>query len=75
VLVPGGMVAFEVGEVNKGSVNLEEHVCAAAERAGLEAAAVLINAQDFTKTSNCWGITNLERGTNTNRISLLRKSA
>lgn len=75
VLVPGGIVAFEVGEVNKGSLNLEEHVCAAAERAGLEAAAVLINAQDFTKTSNCWGITNLERGTNTNRISLLRKTA
>ena len=74
LLVPGGVVAFEVGEVNKGSVNLEEHVCAAAERAGLEAVAVLINAQDFTKTSNCWGITNLERGTNTNRISLLRKA-
>jgi hypothetical protein len=74
LLAPGGWVAFEVGEVWKGEVNLEEHVCAAAERGGLTPVAVLINAQEFTKTSNCWGITNQQRGTNTNRISLLRRT-
>lgn len=75
LLKPGALVAFEVGEVVKGDIRLEEHVCGAAECAGLEPLAVMINAQDFTKTSNCWGITNGERGTNTNRICLLRKTA
>jgi SAM-dependent methyltransferase len=74
LLTPGGWVAFEVGEVRKGEVLLEKHVCAAAERAGLEPVGVLINAQEFTKTSNCWGITNQRRGTNTNRVSLLRRT-
>ena len=27
----------------------------------------------FTKTSNIWGVGNMSRGTNTNRIVLLRK--
>ncbi len=73
LLKKGGYVAFEVGEVRNGKVKLEDHVIPAAERAGLIPIFVLINDQAFTKTSNCWGISNLKKGTNTNRIVLLKK--
>ena len=73
LLKKGGYVAFEVGEVRNGKVKLEEHVIPAAERAGLIPILVLINDQTFTKTSNCWGVSNLKHGTNTNRIVLLQK--
>jgi hypothetical protein len=73
VLRPGGHVAFEVGEVRKGTVRLEEAVVPAAVAAGLEPELLLINAQEFTKTANCWGIANNARGTNSNRIVLLRR--
>ncbi len=74
ILKPGGHVAFEVGEVRQGSVKLEELVVPAAVTAGLHPVLVMINAQEFTKTSNCWGINNSEAGTNTNRIVLLKKT-
>jgi SAM-dependent methyltransferase len=74
VVRPGGHVAFEVGEVRGGAVRLEEAVIPAAARAGFEPALVLINAQDFTKTANCWGVTNNSKGTNTNRVVLLRRA-
>lgn len=73
VLRPGGHVAFEVGEVRAGTVRLEETVIPAGVDAGLEPALVLINAQTFTKTANCWGVANNRLGTNTNRIVLMRK--
>jgi DNA methylase len=73
VLVPGGHVAFEVGEVRGGKLRLETLVVPAAQAAGLTPRLVLINDQAFTKTSNCWGVKNLQKGTNTNRIVLLRK--
>ncbi len=73
VLKPGGHIAFEVGEVRRGTVKLEELVVPAAVSARLTPVLVMINAQEFTKTSNCWGINNSESGTNTNRIVLLRK--
>ena len=75
VLRPGGHVAFEVGEVKGGAVRLEEAVLPAATAAGLEPVLVLINAQRFTKTANCWGVTNNRKGTNSNRVVLLRKAA
>ncbi len=74
VVKPGGYVAFEVGEVRGGTVKLEETVIPAAAAAGWSAEAVMINAQAFTKTANCWGVTNNTRGTNTNRIVVLRRS-
>ena len=74
VLVDGGIVAFEVGEVRNGKIKLEELVIPAAASAGLQAVAVLINDQEFTKTSNCWGVDNSSKGTNTNRIVILQKS-
>ncbi len=73
VLRPGGFVAFEVGEVRRGRVLLEEAVIPCGARAGLQAELVLVNRQRFTKTANCWGVRNGELGTNTNRIVLFLK--
>ncbi|MBI2191725.1 MAG: site-specific DNA-methyltransferase [Planctomycetes bacterium] len=73
VLVPGGYVAFEVGEVRNGLVLLETLVAPAARDAGLVPLMVLLNDQVFTKTSNCWGVDNLKKGTNTNRVVLIGK--
>lgn len=70
----GGWVAFEVGEVRRGAVRLEEVVAPLGINAGFECQAVLINAQSFTKTANIWGISNNRLGTNTNRIVVFRKS-
>ena len=73
VLKPGGHVAFEVGEVRKNTVLLERLVWKAAEQLPFDRLGVLINDQEFTKTANCWGVTNGSRGTNTNRIVVLRR--
>ena len=75
VLEPGGHVAFEVGEVRGGSIQLETAVIPCGIAAGLEPVLVLINDQEFTKTANCWGVDNMSKGTNTNRIVLFRKAA
>lgn len=71
---PGGYVAFEVGEVRKRTVRLEEHVVPLGTRVGFTCDCVLINQQVFTKTSNIWGVDNNACGTNTNRIVVFRKS-
>jgi hypothetical protein len=68
VVRPGGFVAFEVGEVRGGSILLEHHVAAAIEGLPFELLGVLLNQQIFTKTSNCWGVSNNRGGTNTNRV-------
>ncbi|HET9266255.1 MAG TPA: DNA methyltransferase [Vicinamibacterales bacterium] len=73
ILRPNGHIAFEVGEVRGGAVRLEELVVPAGIAAGLEPVLVLVNAQEFTKTANCWGVTNNRKGTNTNRVVLFRK--
>ena len=73
ILIPGGHVAFEVGEVRNGKLLLETLVVPAAQAAGLTPRMVIINDQVFTKTANCWGVDNLKKGTNTNRIVLLQK--
>lgn len=70
---PGGYVAFEVGEVRKGTIKLEEAAIKAADGSGLAPELVMIQAQSFTKTASIWGIENASKGTNTNRIVLLRK--
>jgi DNA methylase len=69
-----GWVAFEVGEVRRGEIRLEEIVVPLGVNAGFECGAVLINAQRFTKTANIWGVSNNRLGTNSNRIVLFRKS-
>jgi len=73
VLRPAGWLAFEVGEVRNGGITLENSALEAGIEAGLRPVLVLINKQSFTKTSNCWGVKNLTKGTNTNRIVLFQK--
>jgi len=74
ILKPGGYIAFEVGEVRKGTVQLESTILKCGAEAGLSPWMVLINAQSFTKTANCWGVDNNSKGTNSNRIVLFRKA-
>lgn len=73
VLRPGGWLAFEVGELQKGKIRLEEQVIPAGLKAGLTPELVLINHQNFTKTANCWGVMNNNLGTNTNRVVVFQK--
>ncbi|AGB01582.1 DNA methyltransferase [Methanoregula formicica] len=74
ITTPGGYVAFEVGEVRKRTVRLEEQVVPLGIHAGFTCDCILINQQVFTKTSNIWGVENNACGTNTNRIVVFRKS-
>jgi DNA modification methylase len=74
VLKPKGWIAFEVGEIHKGRVKLEESIVPIGEKAKLSCKAILINQQKFTKTSNIWGVSNMTSGTNSNRIVLFQKS-
>ena len=69
----GGWVAFEVGEIRKGTIKLDEYVIELGIKAGFACEGVIINLQAFTKTSNIWGINNNSSGTNTNRIVLFNK--
>lgn len=69
----GGWVAFEVGEIRRGEVRLEEVIAPLGMEAGFECTAILINTQEFTKTANIWGVHNNKSGTNSNRIVLFRK--
>lgn len=73
MLRSNGHVAFEVGEVRNGEVLLERLVCKAAEDLPFDCLGVMVNSQEFTKTANCWGVDNGAKGTNTNRIVLLRR--
>lgn len=73
VLKANGTIAFEVGEVNKGTLKMEEMVVSAATHADIDPVCVMVNAQTFTKTSKCWGVSNGVKGTNTNRVVVLKK--
>lgn len=73
VLKKDGMVAFEVGEIKNGEIKLEDAVTPIAEKNGFKIIEIMINSQNFTKTSNIWGVSNNKRGTNTNRIVLMKK--
>ena len=65
--------AFEVGEVRNGNVLLERLAWDAAEGLPFARLFVMVNQQEFTKTANCWGVRNNAKGTNTNRIVVLRR--
>ena len=69
----GGVIAFEVGEVRNGNILLERNVVAACEGLPLKVHGVMINQQDFTKTSNSWGVANGSKGTNTNRVVIMER--
>ena len=68
-----GWVAFEVGEVKKGTINLDDYVIPVGLSSGFTCKGILVNSQQFTKTSRIWGIDNNKLGTNTNRIVLFKK--
>lgn len=73
VVRSGGHVAFEVGEVRNGTMKLENFVLMAMRGLPFEPLGVVVNVQEFTKTANCWGVSNNAKGTNTNRIVLSRR--
>jgi hypothetical protein len=73
VVARGGHVAFEVGEVRGGKLLLERLVWEAAEGLPFDRLFVMVNRQEFTKTANCWGVSNNAKGTNSNRIVILRR--
>lgn len=73
VTKPGGTIAFEVGEVRNAEIKLEQTVVNAAAGLPLKPLCVMINRQNFTKTANCWGVSNNSAGTNTNRIVVLHR--
>jgi hypothetical protein len=73
IVRPGGHVAFEVGEVRNGKIELEKCVIEALGGTPFAVEGVLINQQDFTKTANVWGVSNNSKGTNTNRIVLAQR--
>ena len=70
---PGAVFAFEVGEIRKGSLLLDQVVVDVARDTAWEPVCVIVNAQAFTKTSNTWGVDNNRGGTNSNRIVLMRR--
>ena len=69
----GGVFAFEVGEIRKASLLLDQVVVDVARETSWEPVCVLVNAQAFTKTSNTWGVDNNRAGTNSNRIVVMRR--
>jgi len=72
ITLPGGFFAFEVGEIKKGTLLLEQIVTDVACETPWEPVCIMINKQVFTKTSNTWGVSNNSGGTNSNRIVLLK---
>ena len=70
----GGAFAFEVGEIQRGSLLLDRVVTDVARETAWTPVCVVVNEQTFTKTSNTWGVDNNRGGTNTNRIVLMRRS-
>lgn len=68
-----GWVAFEVGEIRGGSLELDRSIVPLGINAGFKCRGILVNQQNFTKTSNIWGIKNNRIGTNSNRVVLFEK--
>jgi len=70
---PGGFLAFEVGEVRRGKLRLDEVILPLGLRAGFKAHGILVNSQVFTKTAHIWGVGNNDKGTNSNRVVLFER--
>ncbi len=75
VLREGGVAVVEVGDIKYGKkvVNLDETIVEIAQEIGFGVEEVLINSQQFTKLANCFNVDNMTKGTNTNRLAVLRK--
>ncbi len=79
VLKPRGYAVVEVGEVetNGGTTNLDEIVAEEASKLSspdkrFVVEEVLVNQQQFTKLANCFKVDNNRKGTNTNRLVVLK---
>lgn len=77
-----GVCVMEVGEVeHEGEIlNLDEEVAKLAREVSVPGKCfvveeLLINKQKFTKMANCFKVSNNEKGTNTNRMVVLRAVA
>jgi DNA modification methylase len=68
-----GFVAYEVGEVKNDKIKLDHYIVEIGTSVGFICEGTMINEQQFTKTANIWGISNNEKGTNTNRIVIFKK--
>jgi len=82
VLKPRSYAVVEVGEVeNAGqTIFLDEVVARAAEAVSTPSKRfiveeVLVNQQSFTKLANCFNVDNNQKGTNTNRLVVLKSVA
>ena len=75
VLKKKANIVMEVGDVDYHGklVNLDEIVINMSRDTGLHWTRTYINSQKFTKLSNCWNISNNEKGTNSNRCVVLQK--
>ena len=74
IVKKNGVIAFEVGEIRNGKIKLDEVILPLGIDLGLSCECVMINRQVFTKTSNIWGVSNNEGGTNSNRIVVFKKN-
>jgi DNA modification methylase len=70
-----GAIVIEVGEVQYKNelLHLDEVIADIGDSLGLHLGAMLVNKQRFTKLANCFGVSNNEKGTNTNRCVVLFK--
>jgi hypothetical protein len=73
VMKPGAWFAMEVGEVKKGTVQMEDLLLPLGEAQGFSAEGILIHTQAFTKTAHIWGVSNNAIGTNSQRMVLFKK--
>ena len=71
----GGHAAFEVGEVRSGTIELEKWVLRAVADLPWAPVCVVVHVQTFTKTAQCWGVDKNAKGTNTNRVVIVRRRA
>lgn len=79
ILKPRSYAVIEVGEVetSAGTIFLDEVVAEVAEKAEhpqkrFVVDEVLVNQQEFTKLANCFKVENNRKGTNTNRLVVLK---
>ncbi len=76
ILKKKSYLVIEVGEVKKGKslIPLDDYIVESGIKAGLNWSRTYVNTQKFTKLSNCWNVSNNEKGTNSNRCVVLQKS-
>jgi DNA modification methylase len=74
VMKKNAYLVMEVGDVSSGSkiINLDDLVVEASTSTSFVWEKTYINSQKFTKLSNCWNVSNNEKGTNSNRCVIFK---